>query len=71
MEIRRLGDVERKLGGGGGELAWNLGSSLVFLMNGVMPVDAEDEATSGPGSEKRTFFLALVGVAAFVGISID
>lgn len=39
--------------------------TLVRFMAGVRPVDEDAMAPdSGPGSEKRTFFLALVGVFA-------
>ena len=39
--------------------------TLVRCMSGVRPVDEDAMApNSGPGSEKRTFFLALVGVFA-------
>ena len=56
-ERRRLGALHSRRDEAGTSRR-ALGRSVVRLTKGVIPV----EARSSPGSEKRTFFLALVGV---------
>jgi hypothetical protein len=41
---------------------------VVLRINGVKPDDSDSACIEGPGSEKRTRFLALFGVAGGVDI---
>ena len=62
-EARRRGGLARSRGDDGG-VESKVGAKVVRMIYGVIPVDELSVSTemSGPGSENRTRFLALVGV---------